>query len=647
MAGMDRSLANGRGGVPRVRRATRTCPNVHFDTPYVGCARLPSPGTAWFGFVGRLAACTMALWLCLGCSSGTDHAEIADGGSDAALDVTPLDAHGQSDAQPDTSADALVEDGIVGDAEDANGADMDAELDAGPACAAESGAMFLAKMKTTIGEVVGENEQNVAVFRGVPFARPPVGELRWAPPEPMTCQSEPIDATQFGHACPQIATGLNGLVVEGNEDCLTLNMWVPHGKPPEGGWRLLVFIHGGGNVAGSAVQTLPGGHLLYDGLDLAQRDQIVVTLNYRLGPLGYLALDEAEVPGVTHGNFGLLDQLLALKWLHDNMAAFGGSPDDVTIVGESAGGVNVCALLATERGRTLVRSGVIQSAFCLATPLASARAAAVAWRQAMPCQTGDAKSKWACLRATSAEDLLLALPPAVNIGNVDAATGDAAGFYGPIVDGALLTESPLLALPKLAQTGQSLIVGSNAHELAALLAADVKDAEQMAQVVSEAFAGFGATVVDDLLAMYSPAKYASPQAALVQLFSDQRFTCPTRLVARVAADAGVPTWRYFFDRVPDAANSMGATHGIELVYLFNTLDEIPFYSPTGDELATSNAMMTFWTQFVVTGDPRVAGWVTWPPYESQTDPILRLNATPTVDTGIKNSECDLWESIYQ
>jgi para-nitrobenzyl esterase len=212
--------------------------------------------------------------------------------------------------------------------------------------------------KTSTGPITGEERDGVRSFKGIPFAALPVGELRWKPPQQTPPWTEPRACVEFGPACPQQGKDLYGPVGEMNEDCLYLNVWTPATEDGVGRRPVMFWIHGGGFLFGS------GGKPVYDGAELAKRGGVVVvTCNYRLGPFGFLAHPAltAESPQHTSGNYGLLDQIAALQWVQQNIGAFGGDPGCVTIFGQSAGGVSVCALMASPLAKGMFHRAIVHS----------------------------------------------------------------------------------------------------------------------------------------------------------------------------------------------------------------------------------------------------------------------------------------------
>lgn len=490
------------------------------------------------------------------------------------------------------------------------------------------------------GLVRGEKESASWVYRGIPYTLPPVGDLRWKPPELAACWDGIKEAKTFGAVCPQLDKTKQPT---GNEDCLTLNVWAPDpATAGPGPYPVMFFIHGGGNIQGSSSEPVAGTAPVYNGLDPSEANKaIVVTINYRLGPLGFLSIPELskESSWGASGNYGLLDQIAALEWVQRNIASFGGDPKRVLVFGESAGAVDTITLVASPLTKGLFSAALEQSGGPTSIPKADAEAGMSA-RVAMT-SCGNAADKVACLRAKTANEILADLPGSVNIGGT--AVGNAAGSYGPIIDGHLLPKATSAIFAAGEHNHMPFAMGSNSEELAALLTIKVATEAEFQAVINQ---NFGA-VAPDVLAAYPVADYASPQDALVAVYSDMRFTCPTRLLASsVSKTQTEPVYRYFFTRrATTPQGEKPAQHAIELLYVFNTLTDIPLYNPAPADLALSDAIMGYWGRLAATGDPNGAGAVTWPKYDMLKDPHLILDDPISAGEGVRTAQCDAWEQI--
>lgn len=476
-----------------------------------------------------------------------------------------------------------------------------------------------------------------AAFLGVRFAEPPVGELRWRPPAPRACQPGVTPAQALGPKCPQVEKDAQGKVtaVVGEEDCLTLNVWTPGADAA--GRPVLVFIHGGGNAVGSAAEEL------YDGAALAAaQDVVVVTLEYRLGALGFLvhpALAE-ESPDKVSGNYAMRDLTLALEWVQDNVAAFGGDPQRVLLFGESAGAVNTCSLLGVPAAKGLFHRAIVQSGSCSERTLQQLdEDIASAWVTGSGCD--GAPDVAACLRGLDVATMLAIQPDGYpNI----AALGQG---WGPHVDGSVLPMRTLDALAAGLHNAVPLIIGANASETANSV--PPMDAAAYEALVTASFGPLAATV----LAQYPVADYGDDgDAAWIALTSDVKFICGARRSAR-AADEGQtdPVYRYHFayDAYEAPPNTpKAAFHGLELVYVFGTWDAVlggmVEYAPNADDLAMSATLQSAWARFAATGDPAGMGLV-WPQYVGAQDNAALLDAPPGDIMAVRAAQCDFWDSL--
>lgn len=498
-------------------------------------------------------------------------------------------------------------------------------------------------VSTTEGPVRGEREDGVTRWLGIRYAAPPVGALRFRPPAPPPCLDAPHVSTP-GPRCPQ-RSGEDPDDIIGDEDCLTLNIWAPDTSPAP----VLVFFHGGGHIQGSAVETLPGGGLLYDGQHLARENGVVVvTVQYRLGALGWLVHPAlaAEDPDGPIGNRGLLDQQAALRWLRDNLHNFGGDPDRLTIFGESAGAVDTALHLALPSSSGLFASAIIQSGSPAARPLERALTEGREAVAASPC--ANASDIPACLRGLTAFELLSALPGQIGIGNPGLAQGT--GNFGPVIDGRLLPEAPLTLLGAPRDDAPSVIVGSNAEEMAELFALRVPTEAAYVQALRQALATpialatgrATADVLDAILATYPVSAYDSPQLAIEDVYTDLRFTCPGVELLHALHRGGHETRRYFFSRRLETANGVRpASHGRELPFVFGSWRNIPLYNPTPADKTLSDQMMAAWS----TMGAAVPDLERWPPWDPATGDTLVLDAPLAIAEAPREDRCAMWRGL--
>jgi para-nitrobenzyl esterase len=483
---------------------------------------------------------------------------------------------------------------------------------------------------TDEGPVRGSAAGTTIAWKGIAFAQPPLADLRFRAPVPLGCTSEERAADAFGAACVQ----MDGDTVIGDEDCLTLNVWTPTAAAAAPR-PVLVFMHGGGNVQGSASLAFDGA-TIYDGADLAALgDVVVVTIQYRLGPFGFLAHPALTAEAGASGNYGLRDQLLALRWIQRNAAAFGGDPARVLLFGESAGAVDTCAQLSSPLAAGLFSAALMESGGCGAKPLADEEA----YGEEVATSAGCASDAAACLRAVD-PSMLVELAGGEPVGG-----GLVRPKFGPVVDGDVLPVAPLAALRAGTHNHVPFIVGANADETSSLGVPPTMTEAQYEAAVRDIL---GNTIGDQVLALYPAADYASPRQAFIQVTSDAQFVCPARTIAR-AADGGQdePVYRYFFThRLSGALGAFrGAAHGLELFFVFQKHDEASSYVATADDAAVAATMGGAWTRFAATGDPNGGGAPVWPTYDVATDPYLELAPSPLAGTGVHTAKCDFWDSI--
>jgi len=496
------------------------------------------------------------------------------------------------------------------------------------------------------GLIVGDSD-DVQLYRGIPYAAPPVGELRWRPPQPAQHWQGVRESFAFGAAAPQhpvaLATMFPGMSLQAKtaEDCLYLNVWAPARRGAEP-LPVLVWIHGGGYTFGADSQGL------YDGANLARRGVIVVGMNYRLGPLGFLAHPElsAESPQGSCGNYGILDQIEALKWVRRNVGAFGGDPTRVTIFGESAGGNSVYALLMSPLAKGLFQRAISQSGATLTfahikqSHYGYRPAEAAGLEFAKKCGAPEGSGQLAALRAMSADDLLKAT----------------AGFdaprslefrsdrlrFGPVVDGWVIPDDPMTLFEKGQINGVPLIVGANADEgsLFTMSSPLPKRAEEYQELLEKSF---GKPAADGIASLY-PASHLRQSVA--DLMGDYLFVAPCRYVARTMQQAKNPVYLYHFAHPTPGpmGKLLGAHHGAEIVFAFDNLQLAPKYSPADAHIR--DAMSGYWVQFAATGNPNKSGLPEWPAFDPASDRSLVIKDTIETVNGIRKAKLDAIDGLF-
>jgi para-nitrobenzyl esterase len=494
---------------------------------------------------------------------------------------------------------------------------------------------------TQFGPVQGFQQGRTAVFFGIPYAAPPVGELRWKPPAAPRAWTETLQANELAPICPQMDEDQ----IVGDEDCLYLNIWTPAEATPESRLPVMVYIHGGGNVQGSAAKEV-GSVLLYDGQSLSEGGNVVVvTMQYRIGALGYFVDPGLEVEseqGVS-GNYGLLDQIAVLQWVQQNITNFGGDSERVMLFGESGGAVNTCMMLVSPLASGLFTRALMQSGACVAKTRDVRLQEGEDFINATGCQSEP--DTVACLRGLGSNQIVAAVDTTPIKGGIVTMA------FGPYVDGYVLPEAPLAALEAGRFNQVPFIVGSNADEMLPLAIPMTQAMYEAAVHKSLDFLQPG--LAEEALALYAvgdgPGEFESPRHAFAALVSDAQFTCNARGIAQAASQNEIPVYRYFFSQVLDAPlyRQLGAYHGLELLFVFQHLPEMEKYDPTSADLALQSAMLGYWTRFAATGDPNDASAVQWPLYDAEQDTYLELGATIQAGVDLRKAQCDFWELITE
>lgn len=483
---------------------------------------------------------------------------------------------------------------------------------------------------TTGGALAGVDDGAVSEWRGVPYARPPVGDLRWRAPAAPATWLGVRDATSFSPPCVQAVFGQDGSVegTLGREDCLYLNVFVPRRTSATGRLPVMVHLHGGSNSLGAPYE---------DASAFVRRGVIVVTVAYRLGVLGFAGHPalSAEAGG-SSGEYGVLDQLAALRWVHDNIAAFGGDPGNVTLFGLSAGTFDTVALMASPLSRGLIARAAVQGEpfWPLTgrfTSIADAEQIGLGVAGGVGCDA--AIDVAACLRAASAEALIRA-----------------AGFLdvAPWVGGVVLPKSPL-ALVSEQSSGTPLLIGSDREEDVAfsglLFTRDISDRQwyQLTNLL------VGPQIGAQARALYPSGDYESLKWAYVTMETDAKRGCPTR---RLANAAHAPVYRYLFTHTYENDPFLAqfkAGHALEEPFLWGNFDIFPGfvfgYDATPAETLLSARMTDYWANFAKTGDPNGPGLPQWPRYDAATDRLLALDDVIRVVNGYHAAQCALLDTV--
>jgi para-nitrobenzyl esterase len=476
------------------------------------------------------------------------------------------------------------------------------------------------------GTLEGVVDNGVWSFKGIPFAAAPVGDLRWRAPQPVAKWDGVRKADSYGHDCMQlpVATDAAPLTTEPSEDCLYLNVWRP-AEPARDKLPVMVWIYGGGFVNGG---TSPA---VYDGSAFARKGVVLVSANYRLGRFGFFAFpgltQEAKEKSEPTGNYAFMDQIAALKWVKANIAAFGGDPDNVTIFGESAGGISVLTLLTEPSARGLFNKAICESGGGrgnlmgmrnLSGPgkndMPSAEAVGVALAKSTGVDGTD-EVALAALRAVPADKILNGL----NMMTMGQAGDTYAG--GPILDGQIVTNTPSEILEEGIETPVPFLMGANSADIGFNLA------KSMDQVL----APFGSHA-EDARKIYDPEATGDAQKVGAQVAMDRIMVEPVRFVAKLVASHGQPAYAYRFSYVAKSMRDQwaGAPHASEIPYVFDTVAAKYGKDVAPEDEAIADAANAYWVNFAKTGDPNGEGLPRWPAVTSTSADIMDFTETGPV-----------------
>lgn len=494
-----------------------------------------------------------------------------------------------------------------------------------------AGATDSTTVSTESGLIAGTVVDGIQIYRGIPYAAPPVGELRWRAPQPAPSWEGVRQALEFGAACPQHAReDRPGVLGRTDEDCLTLNIWAP---ADAAGAPVMVWIHGGAFIVGS------GSFPYYDGTAFARRGVVLVTLNYRIGRLGFFAHPAltAEAGDGPLGDYGILDQIAALGWVKRNIEAFGGDPNLVTVFGESAGAASVNILMVSPLAAGLFQRAIAESGGGMqvarrlsearpGVPGGSVEAEGLAFARSQGIEEDTGADTLARLRALPVESLL--------------GEGALGVRVQPFVDGHVLPDDVAVLFAAGKQHDVPFLLGSNSYEgsladtfgrsprfIFGILGPDREKAQRI----------YGEEATDEK-------RFAG------LLFGDASFVAPARYLAAQMERVSSPAWLYYFSWVTTGRRGQapGAVHGSEVPYVFGTLDSSPMLSAlvSNDDRHMSKLIQSYWVAFARTGNPNGEGRPEWPAYEAKSDSLLELGEEVAARAHFLQQRLDLHEERY-
>jgi para-nitrobenzyl esterase len=527
------------------------------------------------------------------------------------------------------------------------------------------------RVPTTEGIVAGSTEDGVNRFLGIPYAKPPIGNLRWQEPSEPAAWSGVRQATSFGSKCLQPSgtdTASSGDIV-GSEDCLYLNVWTPADLKPGETLPVFFYIHGGALIVDSADSLLDpaNGIRSYDGQSISKNLRaVVVTINYRLGLMGFLGHLALTNPftGRGSGNYGFLDQIQALKWVRRNIARFGGDPTRVLLFGCSAGGWSEAVLVASPLAKGLFAAANISAGTEVVFPREALEEIGSRLARATGCSSLLPPLELACLRRKSGIELLRALSVSMEVGSGGVA-------FGPVVDNYVLTAPILDLLRQSDNRGRSIHIGTGLNEYSTIIQrmfpAGISSDEELRKAVRAIFAGGLETepanqTVDAIVGMYPPSDYpatlffTSQTNTLISILGDFGYHCSARRMARALSAAPNPATvrRYVHSHVFEGSiwKEFGASHVFEEMMLFGNFPKDPAFgfALTPADVQYGNDVRGYLLRLARTGDPNDTGTrarPNWETYDPARDDYFELGPVQRMKDGFRSAYCDFWDRFSQ
>ncbi|KAJ3195425.1 hypothetical protein HK101_000267 [Irineochytrium annulatum] len=483
------------------------------------------------------------------------------------------------------------------------------------------------------------------VFKGIPYAQPPVKGLRFKSPEPIVKNLGELDASQFGHVCPQAeSVGSSSSAMIGSEDCLTLNIWSPPAAAKAGGTGLpvMIYVHGGALVSGASSMPEYDPTAIVTSQSNSSTSVIFVSFNYRLGALGWLASDSLLSEGSL--NLGLQDQRAAMQWVQKYIGNFGGNPAKITVWGQESGAVSIATHLFTSQP-PVFQQAILESGSSLFLNMNYTDMFPVYTYIVVNLGCGNESSTIACLRNASVDSIMNA--------DFQAQGGAPADFYNPYIDGTLLKERPavLLASKNFSLPAIPVLLGLDTND-GSIFTGNVQSTDDLWNFANHTFSGANLTQLQDLYTSTS----ASPSASASELFGDFQFDCPIRALADAVSTLSARAYKYRFNHVPSSHPDDGVRLSSEVPFTFNNSAAIK--QPDEQDLAT--AMSQAWVNFAVNGDPNIGGALSssnfvWPPYiadrtwKSGGGKVIRFDGGAGGGVGFdveddKQPQCEFWGS---